>query len=173
MMLKKNLLCWLLLSAILVKTGEPFFVDIGSGVFGGGEISWWVVGGLCAIRTDGTGCLCSVRAIFGIREPCDARTVWTSVPFRTYRTADFDMFLFWCLLGNAAKERKRENRIFRGFQFSQQPLSLTFIDLSRKNTRRGFHCHRRPPSFMLRLPAATDGNDVDDDGQRGRKRDDP
>lgn len=37
-MLKKNILCWLLLSAILVKTGEPFFVDIGGGVFGGGEI---------------------------------------------------------------------------------------------------------------------------------------
>lgn len=79
MMLKKNLLCWLLLSAILVKTGEPFFVDIGSGVFGGGEISWWVVGGFRAIRVGRMGCLCSVRAIFGDREPCDARTVRTSV----------------------------------------------------------------------------------------------
>lgn len=83
MMLKKNLLCWLLLSAILVKTGEPFFVDIGSGVFGGGEISWWVVGGLCSIRAKGMGCLYFIRAIFGGREPCDARTMWIS---RTART---------------------------------------------------------------------------------------
>lgn len=97
MMLKKNILCWLLLSAILVKTGEPFFVDIGRGVLGVVKSSRWVVGGLCPIRVDGVGCLCSVRAIFGRRGPCDARPVGDSVRSRSHRTADFRVV--FCLRG--------------------------------------------------------------------------